>query len=205
MSIPKDILVKKDSLFIRFFMWVWDFEEDNLDQCRVFWGLMFFPCGFLFREKRRASRDYGLFLLGLSFYLLMVSLFALLLGKQTPWAIMFTYFILGLGFIAVDYFPTVVTIKKSDNAEKILNKITITGSIVLRKILSFLRLIFYVPVKIIIFFTKPIWKLLIRLFPGIKRLWHKIIDAEKTKGFFRFIVTYIMDYKQNHCRKIKLK
>ncbi len=44
---PKELLVRKDAWFIRFFIWCWGAKEENLDQCRVFWGLLFFPFGIL--------------------------------------------------------------------------------------------------------------------------------------------------------------
>jgi len=198
----KDILIKRNKFYIRFFMWVWDIGEEKLDQCRLFWGLLFFPFGLLVNEKLADSAQFGFFASGICLYGL---LFRLILGGTYSELIMWiTLVLFGLVFAGIGFLLGKVTIEKTDRAEKILNKITIIGSATMRKIRAFLGLIFYVPVKIILFFVKPVWKLIAKSFPLLEKLWDSTINSDKAKGFFRLIWEHIVTFKENHCRKIKL-
>jgi hypothetical protein len=202
----EDILIKRDKFYIRFFMWVWDMGEEKLDQCRVFWGLLFFPIGLLINEKLADSTQFGGFVSGICLYGLLLNL--ILGGTYAELVAWITLVLFGLVFAGIGFLLGKVTIKKTDKAEKILNKITITGSVTAKKIWGFLSVLFYIPAKtimfffkIIVFFIKPVWKLIAF---WISKLWKKFGGKDKTEGFFRFIINYVISFKEGHCRKIKL-
>ncbi len=141
---------------------------------------------------------------------MMVSFLLLLFGRvpfTVVWKI-FAIMLYCLAFAGVGYLFSLVSVKRSVKAGKVLNKITVTGEVLGDKIRALLGLIFYVPGKIFMFFWRPLWKLVKILLspigPLLQKLWDRYIDNDKTKGFFRFIADYFVSYKKGHCRMIKL-
>lgn len=204
---PKDLLIKKDKLYIRFFMWVWGMEEDELDQCRVFWGLLGFPFGLLHNEKHNFNglTKSGFLLMGVSFLFAFISLLVFTFTFDASGFIYAcAWFIMALACLVIGYFSDMAKIEKSDKAKKVLNKITIIGEAIGEKLQAFFGLIFYIPCKIFMFFWRPIWKILLKIFPPIGKAVEKFFDDDRVQGFFSFIVKSVLSYKKKHCRKIKL-
>lgn len=197
----EDILINKEKSYIRFFMWVWEMGEEKLDQCRVFWGLLFFPIGLAYKfHNNLCFFQAGVFFVCCFFLLPFSLIFNYCLRLQL------IFFGVGVVWLFIGYFLKIFTIslKKDYKIEKTLNKITIIGSAAIGKIQAFLGVIFYIPAKIILFFVKPVWKIIAKSFPLLGKLCNSTINNEKIKGFFRFAWEYIVAYKKNHCRKIKL-
>lgn len=47
-----ELTIKKNSLFVRIFMWGWNVEPDNLNICKLFWGTLFFPITLMHPGKK---------------------------------------------------------------------------------------------------------------------------------------------------------
>jgi len=47
------LVIHHESLYLRFFLWVWGIGTEQLNACKLFWGTVFFPFGIFATNKRR--------------------------------------------------------------------------------------------------------------------------------------------------------
>ncbi|KKS17373.1 MAG: hypothetical protein UU77_C0001G0033 [candidate division WWE3 bacterium GW2011_GWC1_41_7] len=80
--------------YLRFFMWVWECEEDVLSTCSLFWGTLFLPVGFLLANKDQRVGYFGRVAFTYLFFAL------ILLALKEPYiALVTTFFALCAGVI----------------------------------------------------------------------------------------------------------
>lgn len=68
------ITIHQNSLFLRFFLWVWGTDPERLNVCKLFWGSIFFPFGILFASNKRRVVTYAM--IGAFYVLLTIHFFA---------------------------------------------------------------------------------------------------------------------------------
>ena len=84
----RTLTISKNSLFLRFFLWVWETDPEKLNICKLFWGTILFPVAFLrFKDAYR-------FIPRITFFYMAGAVIFVALGK---WAEAIVWVVLAVG------------------------------------------------------------------------------------------------------------
>jgi hypothetical protein len=113
------LTIKKDSLYVRWFVWAWNANPEKFNICKLSWGTIFFPVAFMSykREFRVVPR--------LAILYLMVAATG---AMAHWWAILIPFTVAAIGMVALSAGSLLFAHKHKAAPEQALTKVTYEGS-----------------------------------------------------------------------------
>ena len=134
----RTLTISKNSLYLRFFLWLWEANPEKLDICKLFWGTLFFPIALIQFKKvyRFIPRVTFFYMIGTVLFVALAS-----------WTVAIMWFVFAIGCAIYGYItmwrkqrlivfrPCMVERRKEK--EHVLSRVTRRGSVVMDWILEY--------------------------------------------------------------------
>ena len=118
----RTLTISKNSLFLRFFLWVWETNPEKLNICKLFWGTILFPVAFMSSTKK-AYR----FIPRITFFYMAGAVIFAALDK---WAEAIVWFVFAVAFVFFGYAISQSITERRAEKDRALSNLTGRGTVV---------------------------------------------------------------------------